>query len=89
VRTKLAVARRYGRQNKCTPTVQEVILSAVRSGNFMTVAAQMAGVDESAIYFWLKRGAQNEQRPQASGDRASHILSPSVVSMPSARPDTS
>ena len=44
------------RPTKLTPAVAERILSAIRAGNFMEVAARYAGISPSTLYRWLERG---------------------------------
>ena len=45
-----------GRRTKLTPEVQKRILSAIRAGNYATVAAEYAGIRERTFYAWLQRG---------------------------------
>ncbi len=42
-----------GRHSKLTPEVQERIVSAIRGGNYLEVAAQFAGIGTSTLYRWL------------------------------------
>lgn len=41
---------------KLTPEVQDRIVSALRVGNYVETAAQLAGVGRASIYRWLERG---------------------------------
>lgn len=45
-----------GRPTKLTPEVQEVIVSAIRAGNYIETAAALAGISKDALYDWLKKG---------------------------------
>ena len=47
-----------GRPTKLTPEVQEKIVSAIRAGNYASVAAEYAGISESTFYSWLRRGRE-------------------------------
>lgn len=53
-----------GRPSKFTPEVADKILSKVRLGVFLKVAARYAGVTARTVYSWLKRGQRTGE-----GDR--------------------
>jgi hypothetical protein len=53
------------RPTKLTANRQELIVSAIRIGNYARVAAEAAGIDESTLYRWMKRGAEDELPPFA------------------------
>lgn len=48
--------------SKFTPETREVILEAVRQGNYYTTACALAGVHINTLYRWLKWGSE-EERP--------------------------
>lgn len=50
-----------GRPTKLTKDVEEMIVSAIRVGNYAVVAAQAAGVTESTFYRWLDRGEKQQR----------------------------
>jgi hypothetical protein len=52
-----------GRPSKLTPEVQDKIVQAIRHGNFMSVAAAFAGIDDSTAYRWLAEGREAESGP--------------------------
>lgn len=47
---------RRQRRGKLTPQVQQKIVEAIRAGNYVSVAAQYAGIDRSTFYRWMERG---------------------------------
>ena len=47
-----------GRPSKLTDEVREKLLSAIRVGNFATIAARYAGISEATFYRWMERGKQ-------------------------------
>lgn len=47
---------RGGRPTKLTPKTAERIITVVRAGNYLNVAAQFAGVGISTLQGWLQRG---------------------------------
>lgn len=48
---------RGGRPTKLTSDVQQKLCDAIRAGNYLATAAAFAGVSESTLHNWLKRGA--------------------------------
>src|SRR5262249_51932820 len=52
---------KLGRRTKLTPAVQQKILRAIRAGNYASVAAASAGIDDSTFYRWLERGEKGEE----------------------------
>ena len=54
---------RTGRPSKLTPDVAERIVGAVRIGNFVHVAASLAGIDRVTLDRWLKRGGRMRKGP--------------------------
>lgn len=47
-----------GRRSKLNKQVQETICKVLRSGNYRTVAARLAGIDERTLYRWLEKGEE-------------------------------
>lgn len=47
---------RVGRRCRLTPAVQEKVLTAIRAGTYLEVAARYAGIGRSTLYSWLDRG---------------------------------
>lgn len=45
-----------GRNDKLTPDKQEIIMLAIRNGNYATTAAAYAGIAESTFYLWKEKG---------------------------------
>lgn len=50
-----------GRPSKLTPALQAKLCDAIRAGNFLEPAASFAGIDESTLHRWLKRGARERK----------------------------
>ena len=48
-----------GRPSKLTPTITRAILDVVAAGGTRAVAAEAAGISESTLYKWLRRGAED------------------------------
>ncbi len=53
---RAGAARKGGRPTKLTPDVLQTICLAVEKGNFIDIAAALAGVHRSTLHLWLKRG---------------------------------
>ena len=51
------------RPSSLTPDVHEKIVSAIRAGNFTTVAVQFAGISRRTFYHWMAEGEQAESGP--------------------------
>ena len=49
-----------GRPTKLTPDLQERILDAILDGNYVETAAQVAGVNKTTLYRWLRRAEEVE-----------------------------
>jgi hypothetical protein len=45
-----------GRPTKLTPEIQERCVQAIRSGNYIEVAAAYAGITDKTYYDWKRRG---------------------------------
>jgi hypothetical protein len=45
-----------GRPTKLTPEVQATICAMLRTGSYLTVAAEAAGVTTRTVYLWMERG---------------------------------
>lgn len=50
-----------GRPIKLTDEVHTQIINAIRAGNYMETAAQVAGINKDTLYAWLRRGARAKQ----------------------------
>lgn len=48
------------RPTKLTQEVHDLIVEAVRAGNYYEVAARAAGVEASTFYKWMKRGREGK-----------------------------
>lgn len=48
--------RRVGRPTSLTPEVAEIIVDAMRAGNFLETAAALAGVSVSSVRNWIRAG---------------------------------
>lgn len=53
--------RPTGRPSSLTPEVQDVIVKAVRAGNYRVTAAALAGVHRNTILNWVARGDEGEE----------------------------
>lgn len=49
--------RGVGRPIKLTEAVQDIILDAIRCGNYLETAAACAGIHRDTLYEWLRKGA--------------------------------
>jgi transposase-like protein len=49
-----------GRPTKLSPDVQQAIVRSVERGNYVEVAAALAGVSKETLYAWLRRGARED-----------------------------
>lgn len=49
-----------GRPTSLTPDVHELIVKAVRAGNFLETAAAAAGVHRTTVHLWIQRGEKDE-----------------------------
>lgn len=47
-----------GRPSKMTPTLQEEIVDALLDGAYLETAAAAAGIDDSTLWRWVKRGTE-------------------------------
>ena len=52
-----------GRRTRFTPEVREKVLTAIRAGNYLEVAARYAGISESLLHSWLARGRKARSGP--------------------------
>lgn len=65
--TKKAPIRKQGRPSKLTEEVQNRILRAVQSGNWLETASAYAGVDASTVRRWIAKGeADDAEEPYRS-----------------------
>jgi len=54
-----AVHRRVGRPTSLTPEVAEIIVDAMRAGNYAETAACLAGISVATLRNWLRDGRRN------------------------------
>ncbi len=54
--TKLLTEGKPGRPTKLTPQLQEKICKYIANGNYLSVACQAVGIDESTLFSWKKQG---------------------------------
>ena len=53
-----------GRPSKLTPEITRAILDVVAGGGTRAVAAEAAGISESTLYKWLRRGTEDAKTTQ-------------------------
>ena len=58
-----------GRPTKLTPELQARICEAIRAGNYVHIAANFGGIDETTYHRWRARGAREKRGPY----RAFHL----------------
>lgn len=58
---------RTGRTPLLTPTTQERIVSAVRSGAYLDDAASLAGVHRATLFRWIAQGREAQEKLEAGG----------------------
>jgi len=68
--SKPPTKRKRGQPSLLTPVTAKMICDLVRSGNYLTVAAQAAGVDRATLTGWLKEGGQIRRRLGANAATA-------------------
>lgn len=51
-----------GRRTKLTPVVQEKVIEAVGTGNYLEVAARYAGISSATLFAWMDRGRKEVER---------------------------
>ena len=57
---------KMGRPSKLTPEISKKICEAIQAGNYIETAAAYAGINKTTLYDWLKRGAREMERVNAS-----------------------
>lgn len=57
-----------GQPTKLTPEVHRRIVEVVRAGNYMSVAAQFAGISQSTLANWLARGRKAQAAADDTGE---------------------
>lgn len=67
--------KKMGRPRKLTEKVKNIVVEAVRAGNYMEAAAPLAGLHKDTVYDWLKRGA----RAQALIDQGKAVAEDEMV----------
>jgi hypothetical protein len=50
-----------GRTTELTPRIQEIICATIAAGNYFSVAAAAAGISESTLQKWRRRGRRGEE----------------------------
>jgi hypothetical protein len=50
-----------GRRTELTPRIQEIICATIAAGNYQNRAAAAAGISESTLIKWRKRGRRGEE----------------------------
>ncbi|MGM9924749.1 MAG: hypothetical protein ACI35R_10930 [Bacillus sp. (in: firmicutes)] len=61
-----------GRPSKLSPELTGKITDMLRAGNYLETAAAYAGIDQSTLHRWMKRGAREMERVEKS-DRTLRI----------------
>lgn len=57
-------AAKPGRKWSLTPQIQDIIVAALRAGNYLSTAADFAGVPVGTVYEWIARGeGRDKDRP--------------------------
>ena len=56
-----APKKKRGQPTRCTPAVTKIVCDTVRKGNYLTVAAQAAGISTDALNDWKRRGAEGRE----------------------------
>lgn len=59
-------AIRGKKPTKLTPDVAKAICESVRRGNYLTTAAQKAGVHRNTVYLWLEKAQRGDGDPYES-----------------------
>ena len=60
VRPKATTTKYPHNNSKFNRATIDIILDAVRAGNYFTTAAQLAGISVATIYRWISMGKENE-----------------------------
>lgn len=55
--------RKVGRPSKLTPEVQDKIVRAISTGNWLDTACAYAGVDSSTVRRWIAKGESEDAEP--------------------------
>jgi hypothetical protein len=65
--SKKSAPRKPGRPSKLTASVQDLIIRAIQSGNWLETASAYAGVDASTVRRWMAKGdAEDAEEPYRS-----------------------
>ena len=49
-----------GRKTKLTPELQVKLLSYIRAGNYIRVACDLVGINETTYFGWLRKGEEQQ-----------------------------
>jgi len=52
--------KKNGRPTALTPAVQTAIVAHLRAGNYLETAANLAGLNRTTVFSWLRQGAQTK-----------------------------
>lgn len=65
-RRKGVAPKKNGRPTKMTPELQDAIVTAIRAGNYVEVAAAHVGISRECLYNWMREGARHPEGPLGS-----------------------
>ena len=51
-----------GRRTKCTPELISEICKVLAAGNYICVACEYVGIDESTFFIWMNRASEEMER---------------------------
>ncbi len=63
IESKKANRGPIGRPTKFTPETRELIIAAIRTGNYIETAAAVAGISKETFYAWMHKG-EAEDAPE-------------------------
>lgn len=59
-----------GRPSGLTPSVQKIVVNALKAGSFIDAACELAGISDVTFYAWVKLGKREKVGPHAEFLRA-------------------
>ena len=78
-----AATKKFGRPTKLTPEVQEKIVSSIKAGNYVEVAAAYAGISKTTYYGWIRKGeARAAEIERAEQEAEEYGTEPIVIDDP-------